>query len=278
MRARAMSRRSRRSFTKCSAARSRRCVLRGAGGPTMRYTPLSTLSEEGNEVLKRALDPARSFASAQDFSDALGRLDGLQVTRREIEAARASRAPASPPRSAPMPPARRSGPRPPRPRPSSRRSRAKRRSALIGGLRGGAHRRLHWRRSFSCKSRKRRRRGCVGVPTPSSVDRRMPRHTAAPDAAATDPPPFDATPGDTAARRHRPPPPTRQELLQCRGQRGAGARGQGQLGKVAERLAARRARITRNSPSGETTSKLCSTTSASGRARSRRRSSGKCAR
>jgi serine/threonine protein kinase/TPR repeat protein len=58
-------------------------VLRGAGGPTMRYTPLSTLSEEGNEVLKRALDPSRSFGSAKEFSDALGRLDALQVVRHE---------------------------------------------------------------------------------------------------------------------------------------------------------------------------------------------------
>ncbi len=60
-------------------------VLRGAGGPTMRYTPLSTLSEEGNEVLKQALDPARSFASAREFNEALGRLDGLQVSHRELK-------------------------------------------------------------------------------------------------------------------------------------------------------------------------------------------------
>ncbi len=71
-------------------------ALRGAGGPAMRYTPLSTLSEEGNEVLKRALDPARSFPSAREFSDALGRLDGLQVTRREPKSSgAASRAPSS---------------------------------------------------------------------------------------------------------------------------------------------------------------------------------------
>lgn len=61
-------------------------ALRGAGGPTMRYTPLATLSEEGNEVLKRALDPARSFSSAREFCEGLSRLDGLQVRRHESHA------------------------------------------------------------------------------------------------------------------------------------------------------------------------------------------------
>ncbi len=51
-----------------------------------RYTPLATLSEEGNEVLRCALDPARSFASAQEFCAALGQLDGLQVRRHEAHA------------------------------------------------------------------------------------------------------------------------------------------------------------------------------------------------
>jgi TPR repeat protein len=76
-------------------------ALRSAGGPTMRYTPLSTLSEEGNEVLKKALDPARSFPTAQEFCDALSRLDGLQIRRHESKTppvpakSAASRAPAS---------------------------------------------------------------------------------------------------------------------------------------------------------------------------------------
>jgi TPR repeat protein len=76
-------------------------ALRGAGGPTMRYTPLSTLSEEGNEVLKMALDPARSFPSANEFCDALSGLAGLQIRRHESRApiapakSPASRAPAS---------------------------------------------------------------------------------------------------------------------------------------------------------------------------------------
>ncbi len=68
-------------------------ALRSVGGPTMRYTPLSTLSEEGNEVLKKALDPARSFPTAKEFCDALSSLGGLQVRRHE------SRAPVAPQKS-----------------------------------------------------------------------------------------------------------------------------------------------------------------------------------
>lgn len=55
----------------------------GAGLASSRYTPLSTLSEEGNEVLKHALDPAFSYESALAFCNALGQLDGLQVAHRE---------------------------------------------------------------------------------------------------------------------------------------------------------------------------------------------------
>ena len=72
-------------------------ALRGAGGPAARYTPLATLSEEGNEVLRRALDPARSFPSAREFSTALAKLDGLQVRRHE------SKHPAPIPTRAPTP-------------------------------------------------------------------------------------------------------------------------------------------------------------------------------
>jgi len=43
----------------------------GAGLVASRYTPLSPLTEKGNEVLQRALDPATSFASAQEFCEAL---------------------------------------------------------------------------------------------------------------------------------------------------------------------------------------------------------------
>jgi serine/threonine protein kinase/TPR repeat protein len=58
-------------------------MLGGAGMAESRYTPLSTLTEEGNEVLKRALDPAYSFEGAQAFCDALGRPDGMHSARRE---------------------------------------------------------------------------------------------------------------------------------------------------------------------------------------------------
>ncbi len=92
-------------------------ALGGTAGP--RYTPLATLSEEGNEVLRCALDPARSFASAQEFCDALLELDGAQVRRREAPA----------PAGAPQPPA--SAPVIPPPLPL-----AKRKSplALIGSV------------------------------------------------------------------------------------------------------------------------------------------------
>ena len=47
-------------------------MLAGAGAqPPPRYVPLATLPEEGNEVLKQALDPARSFSSATEFYQTL---------------------------------------------------------------------------------------------------------------------------------------------------------------------------------------------------------------
>ncbi|HSI13849.1 MAG TPA: protein kinase [Chthoniobacter sp.] len=86
-------------------------ALRGGGGPTARYTPLSTLSEEGNEVLRQALDPARSFPSARQFCTALAQLNGLQVRRHESKAPAATPtpapAPASLPKAAPAPAAAR---------------------------------------------------------------------------------------------------------------------------------------------------------------------------
>jgi serine/threonine protein kinase/TPR repeat protein len=51
----------------------------GLGTVGARYTPLSTLSEEGNEVLKQALNPAESFATAQEFYEALKNLEVLGV-------------------------------------------------------------------------------------------------------------------------------------------------------------------------------------------------------
>lgn len=58
----------------------------GFGSIAARYTPLSTLSEEGNEVLKRALNPAESFGSAQSFYAALKELDVLGIRSSERKA------------------------------------------------------------------------------------------------------------------------------------------------------------------------------------------------
>jgi serine/threonine protein kinase/TPR repeat protein len=62
------------------------------------YTPLATLSEEGNAVLKRALDPAVSFPSAESFHRALAAIEVLEVKRVE------PRAPARPAARTPAPP------------------------------------------------------------------------------------------------------------------------------------------------------------------------------
>jgi serine/threonine protein kinase len=62
------------------------------------YTPLATLSEEGNAVLKRALDPAVSFPSAESFHRALAAIEVLDVKRAE------PRAPARPAPREPAPP------------------------------------------------------------------------------------------------------------------------------------------------------------------------------
>jgi TPR repeat protein/serine/threonine protein kinase len=56
-----------------------------ASGPGARYTPLSTLSEESNEVLRRALDCGRSYPSAREFSTALGALGGQPVRRHDAK-------------------------------------------------------------------------------------------------------------------------------------------------------------------------------------------------
>ena len=81
-------------------------MLGGAGMPASRYTPLSTLSEEGNEVLKRALDPAQTFEGAQEFCNALTQPDGMHGARRE-QAPPAARREAAPPlpQRKPAPPA-----------------------------------------------------------------------------------------------------------------------------------------------------------------------------
>jgi len=58
-------------------------MLGGAGMAASRYTPLSTLTEEGNEVLKRALDPATPFEGAHEFCNALAQPDGAHAGRAE---------------------------------------------------------------------------------------------------------------------------------------------------------------------------------------------------
>lgn len=92
-----------------------RPVLAAAGDST-RYTPLANLTEEGNEVMRKALDPARGYAAAGDFLKALlgvGQLEpyGFDSLASRSSAGRSSagsslRAPAES-RAAP-PPARRS--------------------------------------------------------------------------------------------------------------------------------------------------------------------------
>jgi len=52
---------------------------RPGNGGTNRYTPIATLSEEGNEVLKRALHPETCFPSAEEFYQALKKLEVLGV-------------------------------------------------------------------------------------------------------------------------------------------------------------------------------------------------------
>jgi serine/threonine protein kinase/TPR repeat protein len=107
-------------------------TLRGAGGPTARYTPLSTLSEEGNDVLRQALDPARSFPSAKAFCDALAGLSGLQVRRHEIKP---PAIPAAAPSPLPTTPAKSVAPPPPIPATPFTPSQPKTVPvALIGGL------------------------------------------------------------------------------------------------------------------------------------------------
>ncbi len=61
-------------------------VVAAAGGST-RYTPLANLTEEGNEVMRRALDPARAFVKADDFLRALLNVDQLESRRTDLGSA-----------------------------------------------------------------------------------------------------------------------------------------------------------------------------------------------
>lgn len=63
-------------------------VLGGAGAQTaLRYVPLATLPEEGNEVLKQALDPARSFRTAEEFCGALKNSVAEEIRSRDATVA-----------------------------------------------------------------------------------------------------------------------------------------------------------------------------------------------
>jgi serine/threonine protein kinase len=53
------------------------------GGGTHRYTPIATLSEAGNDILRRALEPRSGFSTARDFYAALSGIGGLEVERYE---------------------------------------------------------------------------------------------------------------------------------------------------------------------------------------------------
>lgn len=58
-------------------------VLASGSKTSVRYSPLSTLSEQGNEVLKKALDPVKTFPSAEEFFSALKAIEVLEVKRPE---------------------------------------------------------------------------------------------------------------------------------------------------------------------------------------------------
>ncbi|MDB6153734.1 MAG: Serine/threonine protein kinase [Chthoniobacteraceae bacterium] len=52
-----------------------------SGHGAQRYTPLATLSEQGNDVLRRALDPTISFATANEFALELAGLGDIEIKR-----------------------------------------------------------------------------------------------------------------------------------------------------------------------------------------------------
>ena len=56
-------------------------LLGGTGSFGERHGPLAAISEEGNEVLRRALANPRSFTTARSFFDALVRYEGTNVVR-----------------------------------------------------------------------------------------------------------------------------------------------------------------------------------------------------
>ena len=182
-------------------------ALGGASGP--RYTPLSTLSEEGNEVLHRALDPARSFASAQEFCTALAQLDGLQVRHHESSApaapvvarsvAPAPARPAAPAFPPPLPPAKKNGP--------GVLIAAVVAVVVLGGLGVGGYFVLHKNGGKDLAENGEANAHADDSGTKTD-DTPLPRYVTPPPAtpAPATPPPPPATPA----------PPTRQEMLKTR--------------------------------------------------------------
>jgi serine/threonine protein kinase/TPR repeat protein len=164
-------------------------TLSGPSSP--RCAPLATLSEEGNEVLRRALDPTKSFPSAQEFCAALIALDGLQVRRHE----------APPPASVPSAP-------PPLPPPAKKKGPpvgliVAVAAAVLLLLAGGGYFVL----------RDKPEPNIAGTDTP-------PHHSDSPDVTPPDvspdnPPatPVPTTPVPSTPAPTTPAPPTRQEML-----------------------------------------------------------------
>ena len=65
----------------------------GAGSGATRYTPLASLTEEGNEVLRQALDPDCAPASGAEFLARLRAVDQLTTRQRLAPAADSGRSP-----------------------------------------------------------------------------------------------------------------------------------------------------------------------------------------
>lgn len=70
-------------------------VAASVGGPgSSRYTPLANLTEEANEVMRRAMDPARGFEKAGEFLQALRGVEQLESRVREVQVPKPAETPA----------------------------------------------------------------------------------------------------------------------------------------------------------------------------------------
>jgi serine/threonine protein kinase/formylglycine-generating enzyme required for sulfatase activity len=85
------------------------------GGTAGTFTPLATLSEDGNRILRQCLTPGRSYPTGRDFYNALSALSDVNSTPTSAIGQPLQRPPAMPlrPVPAPVPPA--SAEAPPRP-------------------------------------------------------------------------------------------------------------------------------------------------------------------